>query len=116
VRLKQGNTEAADLLHLCIAYDITHRCHYGTPTSCRIPLVEYRHHRRSRRAQNPRSTTPKEERREAARQSERKYTEANREAIKSQRVKARKSKRAAIKAGQKEASAETGRPPRHFRD
>jgi hypothetical protein len=48
-----------------------------------------------------------EERREAARQSQRKYVEANRGAINArQRERARK-RRAAFKAGQKVTSAET---------
>jgi hypothetical protein len=48
-----------------------------------------------------------EERREAIRQSKRKYYNVNRDAINAGRAKRLKKRRAAIKAGQKVASAET---------
>jgi hypothetical protein len=44
-----------------------------------------------------------EERREAARQTQRKYVEANREAINAQQVERARKRRAAMKAGQKES-------------
>ena len=51
----------------------------------------------------PRKYPTEEERREAARQSHRKYYNANREAISARRAERhRKRKRAAMKAGQKE--------------
>jgi hypothetical protein len=50
----------------------------------------------------PRKYHTEEERREAIRQSQRKYFNANREAINERRAKGSKSKRAAMKAGQKE--------------
>jgi hypothetical protein len=48
-----------------------------------------------------------EERREAARQSQRKYVEANRGAIKAREAERDRKRREAIKAGQKVTSAET---------
>ena len=53
----------------------------------------------------PRKYATEEERREAARQRNRKYYNANREAINARRVKAFKRKRAAIKAAQEETLA-----------
>ncbi len=50
----------------------------------------------------PRKYATEGERREAARQRNRKYYNANRKAISVRRVKAFKRKRAAMKAGQKE--------------
>jgi hypothetical protein len=50
-----------------------------------------------------------EERREGARQSQRKYFKANREAIYARRAKRAKRKQAAIKAGQKVTSASSVR-------
>jgi hypothetical protein len=50
----------------------------------------------------PKKYHTEEERREAVRQSQRKYYYARREAINARRVKRSKSKRAAIKVGQKE--------------
>jgi hypothetical protein len=51
----------------------------------------------------PRKYATEEERREAIRQSQRKYYNAHRKAISVKRAKAYKRKRAAMKAGQKEA-------------
>ena len=50
----------------------------------------------------PRKYPTDEERREAARESHRKYREANREAIKARQAKRDRKTRAAIKVGQKE--------------
>jgi hypothetical protein len=50
----------------------------------------------------PRKYATEEERREAARQKNRKYYNTHREAIFARRAKANKRKRAAIRAGQKE--------------
>jgi hypothetical protein len=50
----------------------------------------------------PKKYHTEEERREAARQSQRTYYDANREAISARRAKAYKRKRAAIKEGRKE--------------
>ena len=55
----------------------------------------------------PKKYRTEEKRREARRQSQRKYYNTHREAINDRRAKAYKRKRAAIKAGQKEASAGT---------
>ena len=49
----------------------------------------------------PKKYPTEEERREAVRQSQRKYYNASREAISAKRAKAYKRKRAATKAGQK---------------
>ena len=50
----------------------------------------------------PKKYHTEEERREAVRQSQRKYYDANREAISARRAKRARKKRAAMKAGQKE--------------
>ena len=50
----------------------------------------------------PRKYATDEERREAVRQSHRKYREANREAINARQAKRDRKRRAAIKAGRKE--------------
>ena len=55
----------------------------------------------------PKKYHTQEERREAARQSLRKYVEANREAINARQVERARKRRAAIKAGQKDTSAGT---------
>ena len=55
----------------------------------------------------PKKYHTEEERREAARQKNRKYYNANRKAISARRAKAFKRKRAAIGAGQKGTSAGT---------
>ena len=55
---------------------------------------------------HPRSTTPTKNAAKLVR-GERKYYKANREAIYARRAKRAKRKQAAIKAGQKETSAET---------
>ena len=55
----------------------------------------------------PKKYDTDEERREGARQSQRKYFNANREAIYARRAKRAKRKQAAIKAMQKEPSAGT---------
>ena len=55
----------------------------------------------------PKKYHTEEERREAARQSHRKYVEANREAIRARHTERARKKRAAIKAKQKETSAAT---------
>ena len=55
----------------------------------------------------PKRYHTEEERREGARQRNRKYYNAHREALSVRRAKAYKRKRAAIKAGQKETSAGT---------
>ena len=51
----------------------------------------------------PKKYHTEEERREAVRESHRKYREANREAVKVRLAKRDRSKREAIKAGQKES-------------
>ena len=50
----------------------------------------------------PKKYHTEEERREAARQSQRKYVEANREAIRARQAERDRKRRAAIKAGHKE--------------
>jgi hypothetical protein len=55
----------------------------------------------------PKKYHTEEERREAIRQASLKYYNTNREAVNARRARAKRSKRAAIKAAQKETSAET---------
>jgi hypothetical protein len=50
----------------------------------------------------PKKYHTEEERREAIRQSQRKYVEANREAINARQVERARKRRAAMKAGQKQ--------------
>ena len=69
-------------------------------------IVEYRQHGGAA-APRPKKYDTDEERREGARQSQRKYFNANREAIYARRAKRAKRKQAAIKAMQKEPSART---------
>jgi hypothetical protein len=64
-------------------------------------------HLRRKGMGRPRKYATEEERREAVRQTYRKYYNAHREAINARRVKAKKRKRAARKVGQKETSAGT---------
>jgi hypothetical protein len=57
----------------------------------------------------PKKYHTEEERREAARQSHRKYVEANREAIRARQAERDSKRRAAAKAGQKETQASSFR-------
>jgi len=70
-------------------------------TSCRIPSWNTGR-TRGTTVSRPRKYHTQEERREAVRQSQRKYYNANREAISAKRAKAYKRKRAAMKVAQKE--------------